>query len=165
MLHTLGYELGLRIWSFPEAVHASWNDTKNSIRRANKQYTVLLGTILANASHGPFASGKTRQTLVEAAESLARTVDAATFRVLVERMAADRGVEVGDVSLPQRPSDLPQLGAIRNLPPYAPRLLQSPIQTVSGTGDYGPQSPSARATVCCYLFSYYRVFFRMSRNL
>ena len=117
--HCLAHELGLRLWIYPEATHASWNDTRNAVRRAQKQHCLLLSAVLSNMVHGPYAGARNQQGLGEAARDLARTMGAADFQLLVEQMAFDRHIEVGDASLPRRPADIPSLPAIRNLPAYA----------------------------------------------
>ena len=122
-LHCLSHELGLRLYAYPESTHSSWNDCKNGIRRAGKQYVILLATVLANASHGPYGGGKTHQTIIEAATDLALNMDASTFQALLEDLALDMQIEAGSELLPRSAAELPDLPAIRNLPPYVPCLL------------------------------------------
>ena len=100
-----------------------WNDTKNSLRRARLQHCMLLAATLSNVQHGPFQGGRNHATLVEAAESLSKSITAEQFEDLQDRMMSDRGVQddmdsVND-DFPETPDDLPKLKCVANLPVYA----------------------------------------------
>ena len=111
----------LRMLVTPEATHMLWNDVKNSMRRARLQHTMLLAATLSNVHHGPFQGGRNHATLIEAAESLARSITSQQFEDLQDRMMSDIGVH--DESLPgdefpDTPDDIPRLKCIQNLPVY-----------------------------------------------
>lgn len=122
-LFVLGHEpgLGLRLFVQPESCHSQWNDVRNGIRRCGLQHTLLLSAVLCNCAHGPFSGAKNSWSLMEAAENLATTMPAETFDRVVEQMMEDLQLDDEDSeSLPQQPADLPNLPALKNLPPFVP---------------------------------------------
>ena len=118
MVYVLSYSLGLRVWIQPETCHASWNDCKNSVRRAGFQHCLLLSTVINNLGHGPYRSGQNQVTIVEAAESLVKSMSSDQFDDLVDRMAMDRGISVDDESLPKTPQDILTLPVLKTLPVF-----------------------------------------------
>ena len=108
----------------PEAIHSTWNDARNGLRRAGKQFTLLLSSILNNNSHGPFKGGRNHQSLAEAAADLGSRLSEAEFATLVEGMWADQShLEEDQVCIPETPSEIQHLPAIQNLPPFATHLV------------------------------------------
>ena len=119
MVYCLSHEQGgLRTFIAPEALHGSWNDTKNSIRRANLQHVLLLGTVMGNVMHGPFRSGRNAQTLQEAVEHLSKNIGVNEFEELQDLIASDRHVDPDDESVPQFPEDLPKMDCFRTTPVF-----------------------------------------------
>ena len=117
MVYCLSHEQGgLRTFITPEALHGSWNDIKNSIRRANLQHVLLLGMTMGNVMHGPFKSGRNAQTLQEAVEHLAQNIGINEFEELQDLIAGDRQVDPDDELVPQSLDDLPKLHCFRTTP-------------------------------------------------
>ena len=118
MAFVLSHELGLRLFIEPEACHSQYNDCRNSLRRCGLQHTLLLSATMSNAAHGPFAGGRNKWTLDEAAESLTR-MSTNDFADLVDLMAEDLGCDPEDTELlPESPADIPLHRSLKNLPPF-----------------------------------------------
>lgn len=82
---------------------------------------MLLAATLSNIQHGPFQGGRNHATLVEAAESLAKSITPDQFEDLQDRMISDRGLQDSDMDsddFPATPDDLPNLKCVANLPVY-----------------------------------------------
>ncbi|CAK9074966.1 Uncharacterized protein SCF082_LOCUS39634 [Durusdinium trenchii] len=118
MLYCLEHELGLRIFAQPETCHSCWNDVRNGVRRAGRQYVLLLAMTMANVMHGPFKSGRNFQTLQESAQSLAHHLSDDEFNELVDSMASDKAFQESE-TLPNEKSELPNLPAVTKLPAFA----------------------------------------------
>ena len=121
MAYVLSHKIGLRLHIQPESTHSMWNDVRNSVRRSGLQHTLLLCATFCNTAHGPFAGGRNKFTLDEAALNLSSSMSQTAFDDLCDQMCADQHLEPGDCDadmLPQDPSDIPKLAALRNLPPY-----------------------------------------------
>ena len=138
-MFVLGHELGLRLFIQPESTHSLWNDCRNSVRRAGLQHTLLLSGVLSNTAHGPYSGGQNAWTLKEAAESLSRMSETA-FTELLEQMMEDRASSVAPedesegLLLPEHPSDIPNLAAVNNLPPFVlASVAQSFVISSCGT--------------------------------
>ena len=117
----LSHEMQLRLLISPESTHSQWNDVKSGIRRTGLQHCLLLASVLANSSHGPFSSGKNSFTMREAAEGLAATISPEAFNDLCDLMHEDRCDSQDDAfpaDLPTAPADIPQLRALTTLPTY-----------------------------------------------
>ena len=129
MAYALSHEVvdgaNLRVWICPESTHASWTNVRCAIRRAGLQHTILLSTIMNNCGHGPYRSGHNQQSFEEAAADLAKhmAMSEESFQELVDGMAMDRNVDSNDPSIPQDPSQIPGLPAIKNLPVFASRFI------------------------------------------
>lgn len=129
MIYTLCHQ-GLRLLIQPESTHSLWNDVKNSVRRAGMQHTLLLSSVLSNAAHGPFGSGRNHQSLLESADHLAKNMDPESFDALVDSMMMDRHLSELDhdiPGIPSSPDDLPQLPCVKNLPTYVHHTLQNKL--------------------------------------
>lgn len=120
MLYCLEHELGLRIFAQPETCHSCWNDVRNGVRRAGRQYVLLLAMTMANVMHGPFKSGRNFQTLQESAQSLAHHLSDDEFNELVDSMASDKAFQESE-TLPNEKSELPNLPAVTKLPAFVTR--------------------------------------------
>ena len=114
-LWALMYKSGLRLHVEAEALHNLWNTVKNSAKRANLQSSMLLGTLLANCSHGPFTSGSNALSKQRAAENFANELTASEFTSLREEMLSDRAGEDDETGIPESADDIPFLKTIANL--------------------------------------------------
>ena len=114
-LWSLMFRANLRMHCEPEALHGLWNTVKNGAKRAGLQGALLLGTLMANCSQGPFTSGGNLLSKQRAAEHLAETMSSQDFAQLQAAMQADREGEGPDCEIPQSPEDLPQLRDVRTL--------------------------------------------------
>ncbi|CAE7678218.1 unnamed protein product [Symbiodinium sp. CCMP2592] len=74
--------------------HPMWNTVKGGIRRSGKQIAYLKFFICVGVLHGPYGSGKNRQSFQEAAESWARNLSFDEFQELQENMIQDGAPEV-----------------------------------------------------------------------
>ncbi|CAE7881470.1 unnamed protein product [Symbiodinium sp. KB8] len=107
-LHALSFNCRLRCFTEPEALHASWNDARNAIKRAELQPALLLGSVMSQAAHGPFNSGHNQFSREQIAELMAETLGAGDFECLKEAMLMDRCGEDG-AEIPQAAADLTDL--------------------------------------------------------
>ena len=106
-------------WRWPDRL---WNSVRNGVRRAGLQHTTLLSLTMSNCAHGPYASGKNRQSFEEAAEDLSNNISQEDFESLQEAICRDRRIDAEQDpdtlpdDFPECPADLPGLPVIRNLP-------------------------------------------------
>lgn len=141
-------EGGCRIFVQPDTCHQAWNDCRNSIRRAHKQYCILLSLTISNMAHGPYGSARNHQTMQQAAESLSQCISQDGFDNLVESMCRDMLREPDDPRVPQCPEDIPRLHVVNHLPIYVISLEyycysifgESNILTLVGSDDVSSQS-------------------------
>ena len=118
-LWSLVFRAGLRIHVEPEALHGMWNAVKNAAKRSGLQGALLLGTLMANISHGPFTSGGNLLSKQRAAEHMATSMPDEEFAQLRADMEADRLGEAEETELPQSAEDIPHLRDVRTLGRYA----------------------------------------------
>ena len=126
-IYALAQTVGLRIMITPESTHSLWNSVRNGLRRAGKQYCLLLSMAMSNMAHGPFKSGRNHQSLIEAAQYLSSNMsaDQDAFNDLIDGWCRDLHIEsdigddlMSDAGLPETPEDIPLHRAIQNLPVY-----------------------------------------------
>ena len=121
-IYTLAH-LGMRVFIQPESTHSSWNDVRNSVRRAGLQHVLLLSLTIANVGAGPFGSGRNKQSMQEAADSISESIKPEEFDTLIDMMIQDRGLLCDDGSLPTTPSDIPKLPIVANHMTFATCLI------------------------------------------
>ena len=83
------------------------------------QGAMLLGTTLANVSHGPFNSGANALSKQRAAELFAKEMTDAEFFSLREEMLSDRAGEKDDRGIPECAEDIPHLQTVATLGAFA----------------------------------------------
>ena len=75
-----------------------------------------------NCSHGPFRSGRNRESFEEAAKALSQRMTEDEFSSLIDHWYADLCITDSDdaekYNLPESPEDIPNLDLIKNLPVY-----------------------------------------------
>ena len=96
---------------------------RNSVRRAGLQHVLLLSLTIANVGAGPFGSGRNKQSMQEAADSLSESIEAEEFDTLIDMMIQDRGLLCDDGSLPTTPSDITKLPIVANHMTFATCLI------------------------------------------
>ena len=57
-LHALAFNGKLRVCAEPDALRASWNDTRNALKRVELQPAILQGSVMSQVAQGPAGSGQ-----------------------------------------------------------------------------------------------------------
>ena len=112
------YRSQLRLHIEAEPLHGHWNAVKLAAKRSGLQGSMLLGIVMANVMHGPFASGRSQLSKERAAQRLAEEMSQDEFLELQEAMMADT-TGVNSVEIPHSPEDIPGLQNVKALGPYA----------------------------------------------
>ena len=87
---------GARVWVEPEAIHCLWNSAKAAFKRSGLQSAVLLGSLMTQVSHGPYASGANLLTKQEAMEHRLHHMSEDEWQALREEISMDREDCVSD---------------------------------------------------------------------
>ena len=121
---------GARIWVEPESLHCLWNTAKAAFKRSGLQGAVLLGSLMTQVNHGPYASGANMLTKQEAMEHRIGHLTDDEWEILREDIAMDR-LDFVD--------DLPGVDADEELASDVPmskeELLEAPSVSTRGLFD------------------------------